>query len=482
MKDESQLLYEKLKREAEHALNSHSRELAYQAYGKVCLAAELNAIDKEQFLDLNTILLRDGLNNPAAKLRLKEEIPFSAEELEQLKKPYEFEYRLLDRLRSDCDYYLQKDVQGETHLWTGSVEQHIRLMREIHYLLPVEPEGLAEEDIDRYERQMAIKKALGPGSSQNTAKHSIFRIRMHGEERRFLNISGLDAEGLCRAYANCSHPFVDMERYGAELEIGDDADLEQRKNLSFSLTFNEEEDRIRIFDGEHVEEMGLQDTVILKTDVAALSDEALCQRLAALSERLDTSCKLLSWFGDYVMWEPAVGVTRGQLEEAYQEMTGQIPRMQNPEACEPEPNREAAPKETEKMETQPITNEAWNTALYRKMFAEQDAYRNWLLTQPPEEILNHTYEYTVREDILLSLEYHDLTNARAEALLKSPSPLSDIFDIFESWETDHMDTVFEAVESRAKELLLQQGKEMAAEGFSDITEEIETGEAEMGMA
>lgn len=51
-----------------------------------------------------------------------------------------------------------------------------------------------------------------------------------------------------------------------------------------------------------------------------------------------------------------------------------------------------------------MNNQELNTALYEKMFAEQDTYRKWLLTQPPEEILNHTYEYTIREDILLSLE------------------------------------------------------------------------------
>lgn len=33
------------------------------------------------------------------------------------------------------------------------------------------------------------------------------------------------------------------------------------------------------------------------------------------------------------------------------------------------------------------------------MFAEQETYREWLLSQPSEEILNYTYEYTVREDI-----------------------------------------------------------------------------------
>ena len=51
-----------------------------------------------------------------------------------------------------------------------------------------------------------------------------------------------------------------------------------------------------------------------------------------------------------------------------------------------------------------MTNEELNTALYKKVFAEQEQYREWLLSQPPNEILNHCYEYTVREDIVLALE------------------------------------------------------------------------------
>ena len=60
-----------------------------------------------------------------------------------------------------------------------------------------------------------------------------------------------------------------------------------------------------------------------------------------------------------------------------------------------------------------MTNEELNTRLYEKMFAEQEQFRDWLLSQPPAEILNHAYEYTVREDILMSLEYHVQEQARA---------------------------------------------------------------------
>ena len=82
-----------------------------------------------------------------------------------------------------------------------------------------------------------------------------------------------------------------------------------------------------------------------------------------------------------------------------------------------------------------MTNEELNTALYKKVFAEQEKYREWLLSQPPNEILNHCYEYTVREDIVLALEEYDLSDKQCKALLKSPSPLADVFKDCEKRET-----------------------------------------------
>ena len=73
-----------------------------------------------------------------------------------------------------------------------------------------------------------------------------------------------------------------------------------------------------------------------------------------------------------------------------------------------------------------MNNEKLNSVLYEKMAAEQDTYKKWLLSQSPEEILRHTYEYTVRNDILCSLENNVLTDEQASALLKSPSPLDDV--------------------------------------------------------
>ena len=100
-----------------------------------------------------------------------------------------------------------------------------------------------------------------------------------------------------------------------------------------------------------------------------------------------------------------------------------------------------------------MTNEELNTKLYEKMFEEQEKYREWLLSQPPAEILNHTYEYTMREDILLSLEYNDLSDKQCKALLKSPCPLGDVFKDFEKRETGHMDDIRETIESRANHVI-----------------------------
>lgn len=104
-----------------------------------------------------------------------------------------------------------------------------------------------------------------------------------------------------------------------------------------------------------------------------------------------------------------------------------------------------------KMEVHSMNNEELNTALYEKMFSEQETYRAWLLAQPPEEILNHTYEYTVREDILMSLEYNSLPNTQVQALLKSPSPLADVFAAWEDRETSYMEEIWQTVTGRAKE-------------------------------
>ena len=95
-----------------------------------------------------------------------------------------------------------------------------------------------------------------------------------------------------------------------------------------------------------------------------------------------------------------------------------------------------------------------NTALYEKMAAEQDKLRDWLKSQPPEEILNHAYEYVVREDIF---DGNGGTGSAPKPgrprCLASPSPLADVYKAFADRETSYMDVVRDSIEQRAEEAL-----------------------------
>lgn len=92
--------------------------------------------------------------------------------------------------------------------------------------------------------------------------------------------------------------------------------------------------------------------------------------------------------------------------------------------------------------------------LYDKMYASQESFRGWLLQQKPEEILNHTYEYTVREDILMIVESGEIDEKTAEKLLENDAALDEIFDKFNDKERDYMEelkeTFFEVAKGNEK--------------------------------
>ena len=65
------------------------------------------------------------------------------------------DYRLLSRLKADCEYFLGAGQGAEKHLWAGSVPAQIAKMRELYASLPEKSEWLTEQDIDRYAQRMA---------------------------------------------------------------------------------------------------------------------------------------------------------------------------------------------------------------------------------------------------------------------------------------------------------------------------------------
>ena len=75
-----------------------------------------------------------------------------------------------------------------------------------------------------------------------------------------------------------------------------------------------------------------------------------------------------------------------------------------------------------------------NTALYEKMAAEQDTFRDWLKSQSPEEVLNHAYEYTVREDIVMAMENWNSPITRHRRFWIPPPRWLMCTDILKNWK------------------------------------------------
>lgn len=100
-----------------------------------------------------------------------------------------------------------------------------------------------------------------------------------------------------------------------------------------------------------------------------------------------------------------------------------------------------------------MTDKELRTKLYEKMAAEQKRYRFWLHGEAKDVILSHAAEYTVRENIVMAMSALELPEAQVRALLKSKTPLADIYREWDSTETHHMDEVRAAIEARANAVI-----------------------------
>ena len=69
-----------------------------------------------------------------------------------------FNYMLLDRLKSDCEYYFCYGGRNAKHsLWAHDEQKQIDKMRELYDLLQIKPEWLTIEQIDEYAAKMGVK-------------------------------------------------------------------------------------------------------------------------------------------------------------------------------------------------------------------------------------------------------------------------------------------------------------------------------------
>ena len=109
-----------------------------------CVCPVVEAV--ERYLDEQGITLEDWIRNNSDRCALPEN-----------RNQDRFDYRLLDRLKTDCDYILGEGGPGAVkYLHQGTIEGQIAKMRELYDAFPdnAKPEWLTPADIDRYEREL----------------------------------------------------------------------------------------------------------------------------------------------------------------------------------------------------------------------------------------------------------------------------------------------------------------------------------------
>lgn len=95
---------------------------------------------------------------------------------------------------------------------------------------------------------------------------------------------------------------------------------------------------------------------------------------------------------------------------------------------------------------------AINANLYAKMEETFQDFANWLLKQPAEVILDHAYEYAIKENILLVLEYNDLEEAQVNGLLTAEDPLDFLYNEVGESATISLDALLSLIEDKADQL------------------------------
>lgn len=190
--------------------------------------------------------------------------------------PFSAEYRLLDRLCADCEYFLGEGQRAEKHLWAGSVEAQIAKMRELYAQLPEKPDWLSPETIDAYARRMAapeqpeetriLDEALGTHSGQidmlmqavrgeltvGTLRYNIFEERPHISMIEVLEDyrrQGIATQML--RYLQGQYPDEEIE-WGYLTEDGSAlyrAVVDEQPNPEYQKVKTDLEDIIRLYDG-----------------------------------------------------------------------------------------------------------------------------------------------------------------------------------------------------------------------------------------
>lgn len=72
---------------------------------------------------------------------------------------YEFEYMLLARMKSDCEYYINTHgTETSNQLWAKNPAEQIEKMQALYDTVPEKPEWLSQEDIHNFAKAMGVSE------------------------------------------------------------------------------------------------------------------------------------------------------------------------------------------------------------------------------------------------------------------------------------------------------------------------------------
>lgn len=108
-----------------------------------------------------------------------------------------------------------------------------------------------------------------------------------------------------------------------------------------------------------------------------------------------------------------------------------------------------------------MSSENLRGLLWERAAKEQSDFIENLKHQPPEKIIDASYEKVIRDDILMTFEDDYLSDAQVKELLKLDYPLSACYNEWMETDYSHMEMLRDTIDDYTKELVKENEQEKA---------------------
>ena len=131
-----------------------------------------------------------------------------------------FKYRLLDRMRSDCEYYIN-GAKSNKHLFMQNPQAQIKAMKDIYNSFSEKdvPEWISMEDINNYERQMC-NPMIKNNMKENLVEDDLQQLKaeVENEVEKYMTSEGFEPDEV-KEYSAVNVYFDSKERDRVIVEV-----------------------------------------------------------------------------------------------------------------------------------------------------------------------------------------------------------------------------------------------------------------------